>query len=185
MACRIFPDQGSNPCLLHWQVDSLSLSHQGSPIFRLFLISVIVFLNFDWFFLMFSKSFQWSSHGIPAFFSCVLWRFLWTFLWTFYQVNYLHVIRVFSLGFYFILLFGTFSFVSLWWDGWSWSGRGSGGVPQGLKWWDSQTHPAFKRPSAVPCLAGALEVRKQVCFFLFSCIFQVPFKLLVFCCVPG
>ena len=25
------PDQGSNPCLLHWQVDSLPLSHQGSP----------------------------------------------------------------------------------------------------------------------------------------------------------
>ena len=21
-ACGIFPDQGSNPCLLHWQVDS-------------------------------------------------------------------------------------------------------------------------------------------------------------------
>ena len=28
-ACGIFPDQGSNPCLLHCQVDSLSLSHQG------------------------------------------------------------------------------------------------------------------------------------------------------------
>ena len=27
---RIFPTQGSNPCLLHWQVDSLPLSHQGS-----------------------------------------------------------------------------------------------------------------------------------------------------------
>ena len=27
----IFPDQGSNVCLLHWQVDSLSLGHQGSP----------------------------------------------------------------------------------------------------------------------------------------------------------
>ena len=25
----IFPTQGPNPCLLHWQVDSLSLSHQG------------------------------------------------------------------------------------------------------------------------------------------------------------
>ena len=30
-ACGIFLDQGSNPCLLHWQVDSLPLSHQGSP----------------------------------------------------------------------------------------------------------------------------------------------------------
>ena len=30
-ACGIFlPDQRSNPCLLHWQVDSLLLSHQGS-----------------------------------------------------------------------------------------------------------------------------------------------------------
>ena len=27
----IFPTQGSNLCLLHWQVDSLLLSHLGSP----------------------------------------------------------------------------------------------------------------------------------------------------------
>ena len=27
----IFPDQGANLCLLHWQVDSLPRSHQGSP----------------------------------------------------------------------------------------------------------------------------------------------------------
>ena len=26
-ACGIFLDQGSNPCLLHWQMDSLPLSH--------------------------------------------------------------------------------------------------------------------------------------------------------------
>ena len=29
--CGIFPGQGSNPCLLHGQVGSLPLSHQGSP----------------------------------------------------------------------------------------------------------------------------------------------------------
>ena len=29
-ACGIFPDPGSNPYLLHWQADSLPLSHQGS-----------------------------------------------------------------------------------------------------------------------------------------------------------
>ena len=29
-ACGIFPDEGLNLCLLHWQVDSLPLSHQGS-----------------------------------------------------------------------------------------------------------------------------------------------------------
>ena len=31
MACGIFPDQGSNPCPLHWQADSQPLRHQGSP----------------------------------------------------------------------------------------------------------------------------------------------------------
>ena len=30
-ACGIIPDQGSNPCPLHWQVDSQPLCHQGSP----------------------------------------------------------------------------------------------------------------------------------------------------------
>ena len=29
-SCGIFPDQGLNPCLLHWQADSLPLSQQGS-----------------------------------------------------------------------------------------------------------------------------------------------------------
>ena len=32
-ACGIFPDQGSNPCPLHWQADSQPLRHQGSPCF--------------------------------------------------------------------------------------------------------------------------------------------------------
>ena len=30
-ACGILPDQGSNPCFLHWQADSQPLRHQGSP----------------------------------------------------------------------------------------------------------------------------------------------------------
>ena len=29
-ACGIFPDQGLNPCPLHWQADSQPLCHQGS-----------------------------------------------------------------------------------------------------------------------------------------------------------
>ena len=33
VACGILPDQGSNPCPLHWQADSQPLSHQGSPVF--------------------------------------------------------------------------------------------------------------------------------------------------------
>ena len=39
-ACGIFPDQGSNPCPLHWQADSQPLHHQGSP--------VDVFLMYLW-----------------------------------------------------------------------------------------------------------------------------------------
>ena len=31
VACGIFPDQGSNPCPLHWHADSQPLHHQGSP----------------------------------------------------------------------------------------------------------------------------------------------------------
>ena len=30
-AYGICPNQGSNPCLLHWQGDSLPLSQQGNP----------------------------------------------------------------------------------------------------------------------------------------------------------
>ena len=30
-ACGIFPDQGSEPVSPHWHVNSLPLSHQGSP----------------------------------------------------------------------------------------------------------------------------------------------------------
>ena len=36
-ACGIFPDQGSNPCPLHWQSDSQPLRHQGSPIVVIFI----------------------------------------------------------------------------------------------------------------------------------------------------
>ena len=39
-ACGIFPDQGSNPCLLHWQADSQPLRHQGSPA-SLFICSCV------------------------------------------------------------------------------------------------------------------------------------------------
>ena len=37
VACGIFPDQGSNPCPLHWQADSQPLRHQGSPTASLLL----------------------------------------------------------------------------------------------------------------------------------------------------
>ena len=38
-ACGILPDQGSNPCPLHWQADSQPLRYQGSPCYAfLFLM---------------------------------------------------------------------------------------------------------------------------------------------------
>ena len=46
VACGIFPDQGSNPCPLHWQADSQPLRHQGSPClcFYSFFFSCNLFL---------------------------------------------------------------------------------------------------------------------------------------------
>ena len=43
-ACGIFPDQGSNPCPLHWQADSQPLRHQGSPIFEVLCLVILLFL---------------------------------------------------------------------------------------------------------------------------------------------
>ena len=49
VACGIFLDQGLNPCLLHWQADSLPLSHQGLPLSCAF--STAVYLAVKIFFL--------------------------------------------------------------------------------------------------------------------------------------
>ena len=40
VACGIFPDQGSNPCPLHWQADSQPLCHQGSPKFSKLILGL-------------------------------------------------------------------------------------------------------------------------------------------------
>ena len=39
----IFPVQVSNLCLLHWQVNSLPLSHQGRPGFFFFFLAIFFF----------------------------------------------------------------------------------------------------------------------------------------------
>ena len=39
----ILPDQGSNPCPLHWQADSQPLRHQGSPKISLLTSNMIHF----------------------------------------------------------------------------------------------------------------------------------------------
>ena len=36
----LFMDQGSNPCLLHWQADSLLLSQQGAASYKCLLIVI-------------------------------------------------------------------------------------------------------------------------------------------------
>ena len=41
VACGILPDQGSNPCPLHWQADSQPLRHQGSPCHIFFIHSSV------------------------------------------------------------------------------------------------------------------------------------------------
>ena len=41
VACEIFPDQGLNPCRLHWQADSHPLYNQGSPPNEIVLKEVI------------------------------------------------------------------------------------------------------------------------------------------------
>ena len=53
-ACGAFPDQRSNLCLLHWQADSLPLSHQGS--LCLFLSLKFLLIQPRLYFLMFQFS---------------------------------------------------------------------------------------------------------------------------------
>ena len=69
-ACGIFPDQGSNPCALHWQADSQPLRHQGSPIvnFSHFTDKInysIAFLYLKFFLYVFLKC-------LPCFAVCLL-----------------------------------------------------------------------------------------------------------------
>ena len=50
-ACGIFPDQGSNLCLLHWQADSLPLRHQGSPLIIVLIYISLIIINVKHFFI--------------------------------------------------------------------------------------------------------------------------------------
>ena len=62
VACGIVPDRRSNPCLLHWQVHSLPLSHRESP----------VTLNFYFNFIL-MKSNSMGSFPFGFFFSTWFW----------------------------------------------------------------------------------------------------------------
>ena len=57
-ACGIFPDQGLNPCPLHWQADSQPLRHQGSPRHPVFApgsSEMAVGVGFFWSFISFGS----------------------------------------------------------------------------------------------------------------------------------
>ena len=66
VACGILPDQGLNPCRLHWQTNSLPLNHQRNPLILFYTsdlylqilknISCIVFIKdtgFQFHFILF------------------------------------------------------------------------------------------------------------------------------------
>ena len=59
VARGIFPDQGLNLCLLHWQMDSLPLSHQGS----LWLDINIVNNTFNFLEFCYSLSFYFNVYS--------------------------------------------------------------------------------------------------------------------------
>ena len=46
-ACGIFPDQGSNPCPLHWQADSQPLHHQGSPVPHFLILAILIVVKWN------------------------------------------------------------------------------------------------------------------------------------------
>ena len=62
-ACGILPDQGSNPCPLHWQSDSQPLRHQGSP---------RTFVSFVFFFYLLIKSRIKDSSALKC---LMIWSF--------------------------------------------------------------------------------------------------------------
>ena len=45
---RVFPGQGLNPCLLHWQAEFLPLSHQGSPLWLIFNFRLRSIVRSNW-----------------------------------------------------------------------------------------------------------------------------------------
>ena len=73
------PDQGSNPCLLLWQADSLPLSHQGGPLYGSYSTLLLwsesshkQFVN-EWAWLCSTKTlFMDTEIWISHYFTCLL-----------------------------------------------------------------------------------------------------------------
>ena len=66
-AYGIFPDQGSNPCPLHWQADSQPLRHQGSP--------PKVFLSWVWCEHSWEQNMTWINRRLLPLW-CILLSFI-------------------------------------------------------------------------------------------------------------
>ena len=79
VACGIFPDQGSNPCPLHWQADSQPLCHQGSP-----ETLILLFPNNKLFIHLFSLDFLFSISLISAFIFIISFCLLWLYFLFFF-----------------------------------------------------------------------------------------------------
>ena len=62
-ACEILPDQGSNPCPLHWQADSQPLHHQGSAWPSLLTLHLLSSLTHS---CGFGRSLEATDPGIPT-----------------------------------------------------------------------------------------------------------------------
>ena len=74
-ACGIFPDQGLNPCPLHWQSDSQPLRHPGRPLLCfLCLVTTLFFSLYTTFFY----AYKWMFSGVP--FSFLAWFLNYIFL---------------------------------------------------------------------------------------------------------
>ena len=66
-AYGIFPDQGSNPCPLHWQADSQPLRHQGTP--------PKVFLSWVWCEHSWEQNMTWINRRLLPLW-CILLSFI-------------------------------------------------------------------------------------------------------------
>ena len=91
VVCGIFLGQGSNPCLLHWQADSLPRRHQGCP--RIFFKYKLQNYSFHIFFLKFffySYSFIDNARCHPLCVWCVFvyLQFRYKFIYKFYKKYY-------------------------------------------------------------------------------------------------
>ena len=69
-ACGTFPDQGLNPCPLHWQADSQPLRHQGSPVSDILILVTVVGVN--WYFSVVFICISLMATYVEYLFMCLL-----------------------------------------------------------------------------------------------------------------